>query len=128
MNIGVTSQQLAGLGRDVMANAGAAWAAVLGMLWILAANPGQAEQLLNYVRQMHSGGPAALTALGGLLTLSATIWRLYKNSQNGIAKTAATELPAGTMIVTSKAIADATPDQKNIVSDTQHAVIPLKSA
>lgn len=67
-----------------------------------------------------SGEIANYAAL--ILGIAAAVWGWYVNRPKAIAQAAA-ELP-GTVLVTTPALAAATPDQSNIVSNSSNKVVP----
>lgn len=116
-----TAQQLGGLGRDAMKVAGT----LLGAAGALSLIPqDQVTALLADLQHIKNAAHElvlAFTGSGGILAIAGVWWTMLKNTQKGIAQTAAA-LP-NTTVITTPAIAAATPAE-NVVSTNDVKVVP----
>lgn len=120
-----TQQQLGGLGRDAMKviGGGIMFAGTIALI-----PPDQVTSLMADLQHLKNAGhelALAFLGSGGILAIAGIWWTLLKNTWKGLIQSAST-VP-DTKVVTQPAIAAATPNQGNIVSNTTNTVVPTSS-
>jgi hypothetical protein len=92
-------------------------------------NGGQADSIVAAFKDLSTGVAAVVNGLGTiagalatLIGIASGLWAAYSASKKSMTQAVAA-IP-GTTVVTTPALAAATPDQPNIVSNTKNAVVP----
>jgi multisubunit Na+/H+ antiporter MnhB subunit len=110
--------QVAAVGRHVLTAVGAitAFASAMALL-----TPGEAANVVSGFQHLSNAASEFMLGIGTLIPVGSALWAAWTASRKSVVQSAAS-IP-GTTVVTTAALAAATPNQANIVSNTQNVVV-----